>query len=188
MPFDDRDLAINGSLSHGSPSKLVSFWVTDVNKVHRSKKWIGVSGALLMGITSDGLFMEPPYEGSPHFDMWPGHSQLSISFQGVYTESEKNGAERVMCLLGHTVLPSRQPESAEPWPWVEESGYANQPPLVQDDQILLVLRYPRTFTLVNRRIRGSMKSLNLKSNPKFFNEISMSSWLAASANYDLRSE
>lgn len=188
MPFDDRDPAMNGSLSLGSPLNLVSFWVTDVNKVRRSKKWIGVSGALLMGITSDGLFMETPYEGSPHFDMWPGHSQLSISFQGVYTESEKNGGERVVCLLGHTVLPSRQPESADPWPWVKESGYANQPPLVQDDQILLVLRFPRKFTLVSRRIQGSMKSLNLKSNPKFFNEIGMSSWLAASANYEFGSE
>ncbi|KAL3528824.1 hypothetical protein ACH5RR_008146 [Cinchona calisaya] len=182
MPFD------NDTLNLGTPSKLVSFWVTDVSRARRSKKWIGVSGALLMGITSDSLFMEKPYEGSPHFDIWPGHSQLSVSFQGVYAESEKNGGERVMCLLGQTMLPSRQPESGDPWQWVKESGYVNQPPLVQDDRILLVLRYPRTFTLVRRSIRGSMKSLNLKSNLKFFSKISMSSWLAASANYEFGSE
>ncbi|KAL0415302.1 UNVERIFIED_CONTAM: hypothetical protein Slati_3362100 [Sesamum latifolium] len=141
-----------------------------------------------MGITLEGLLSEKPFEGSPRFDIWPGHSQLSINFQGIYTESKKNHGERVMCLLGSTVLPSRQPDSGDPWGWVKEFGYTNQPLLTQDDQIILVLRYPRMLTLASRAIRGSMRSLNPKSNSKYFDEVHMSSWLSTSANYQFTSE
>ncbi|KAF6144902.1 hypothetical protein GIB67_041488 [Kingdonia uniflora] len=64
---------------------------------------------------SNGSFAGKPYEGSPQFQMWPGSSALIILFQGVYVESDENGGERVMCLLGNTVLPSRQPDSTDPW-------------------------------------------------------------------------
>lgn len=186
MPFDSRDL-VNNSMELRSPLNLVSFWVTDVDHAHRSKNWIGVSGTLQLGITIEGLFMEKPYEDNPHFDVWPGHSQLFVLFQGIYTESEKNGGERVMCLLGNTMLPSRQSDSTDPWEWMK-SGYSNQPPLVQDDQIQLVLRYPKTFSLVNRVIRGSMTSLNKKSNLKYFDEIHMSSSFSAAVKYEFTSD
>lgn len=186
MPFDDRELSSN-PIDLRNPLNLVSFWVTDVDRHHHSKNSLFISGTLQMGITLNGLLSEKPYEGSPRFDIWPGQSQLSINFQGIYTESEKNHGERVMCLLGNTVLPSRQPDSGDPWGWVKESGYTNQPILTQDDQIILVLRYPRTLTLTSRAIHGSMKSLNPKSNLKYFDEVRMSSWLSTT-NYQFTSE
>lgn len=187
MPFDDRELSGN-STDLRSPVNLVSFWVTDVDRRHHSKNSIFVSGILQMGITLEGLLSEKPYEGSPRFDIWPAHSQLSIIFQGIYTESEKNQGERVMCLLGSAVLPSRQPDLSEPWGWVKEFGYTNQPLLTQDDQIVLVLRYPKTVTLRSRAVHGSLKSLNPKSNLKYFDEVHMSSWLSSSVNYQFSSE
>ncbi|KAL2516555.1 hypothetical protein Fot_30526 [Forsythia ovata] len=187
MPFDDRDLSRSSS-NLQSPLNLVSFWVTDVNRSQRSRNSILVSGFLQMGITLEGLFMEKPYERSPRFDIWPGQSQLSVKFQGIYAEWEKNHGERVLCLVGSTVLPSRQPDSANPWGWVKEFGYTNQPLLTQDDQILLLLRYPRKLTLTSRAIWGSMKSLNPKSNLKYFDEVHISSWLGTSANYEFGSE
>ncbi|PIN21136.1 hypothetical protein CDL12_06175 [Handroanthus impetiginosus] len=186
MPFDDRELSRSYS-DLRSPINLVSFWITDVDHHHRSKNSIFVSGILQMGITLEGLLSEKPYEGSPRFDIWPGHSQLSINFQGVYNESKKNRGERVMCLLGSAVLPTRQPDSGDPWGWVKEFGYTNQPILTQDDQIVLVLHYPKTLTLRSRAISGSMKSLNQKSNPKYFDEVHISSWLSASASYQFTS-
>ncbi|KAL3343645.1 hypothetical protein AABB24_027257 [Solanum stoloniferum] len=187
MPFDDRDLS-NRSSDLRSPLNLVSFWVTNVDRAHQSKTYVSVSGILQIGITLDGLFSSKPYERSPHFDIWPGHSQLSVTFEGVYMESKKNQGERVMCLLGTTMLPSRQQESTDPWQWVKESGYTNQPPLMQDDRILLVLHYPRTNTLTNRAILGTMKSLNPKTSFKYFDEVHMSSWLRTSSKYEFGSE
>ncbi|KAL3633005.1 hypothetical protein CASFOL_025989 [Castilleja foliolosa] len=183
MPFDDRELSRNSS-----PLNLASFWVTDVNRRSSSKKSIFISGILQLGVTLEGLLSEKPFEGGPRFDIWPGHSQLSINFQGIYTESDKNHDERVMCLLGSTVLPSRQPEKDNPWGWIKETSYTNQPLLTQDDQIILVLRYPKTLTLRNRVIIGSMKSLNPKSNLKYFDQVHLSSWLSVSTNYQPVSE
>ncbi|KAF2297591.1 hypothetical protein GH714_000087 [Hevea brasiliensis] len=139
-----------------------------------------------MGITLDS-FGDRPYEGSPQFQMWPGHTQLSITFQGVYTESKKNGGESVMCLLGSTMLPSRESESSDPWEWLKDSNY-NQPPLLQDDQILLVLHYPISFTLTNRVIKGEMRSLNSKSNLKYFDGVHILSQLSKLSNYEFGSE
>lgn len=183
MPFDDRDVSKSSS-DLRSQLNLVSFWVTDVDRVHHSKKFVSISGIMQLGITLDGLFIEKPREGSHRFDIWPSHSQLSVSFQGIYTESKENGGDRVMCLLGNTVLPSRVPDSTDPWEWVKESGYPNQPPLLQDDQVLLVLRYPQIFTLTKRAIQGSLKSLNPKSNLKYFDEVHISSGLGTSSNYE----
>lgn len=187
MPFDDRDLGKNPSDMTRSPLSLVSFWVMDVDHAHRSKNWVAISATLQMGITMEDLFIEKPHESSPRFNVWPGHSQMFVSFQGIYSESEKNGGERVMCLLGHTMLPSRQPGSKDPWEWMKDPGYTDQPPLVEDDQILLVLRYPRTFSLVHRAIQGSLKSLNKKSNVKYFDEVQISSRLGTAANYEFDS-
>jgi len=96
MPFDDRDLS-NRSSDLRSPLNLVSFWVTNVDRAHQSKTSVSVSGILQIGITLDGLFSSKPYERSPHFDIWPSHSQLSVTFEGVHIESKKNQGERVMC-------------------------------------------------------------------------------------------
>jgi hypothetical protein len=168
LPFDDRDTLKNAPV-HRTPLKLASFGVMDVDRAHRTKKSVSVSGFLSMGITIDGSYPKRPYQGTQQFQIYPGHTQLSISFQGIYTETKKNGGERLMCLLGTTVLPSRESDSSDPWDWVKLS----QPHLSQDDQILLVLRYPMTFTLTNRTIRGEMKSLNPKSNSKYFDQVNI---------------
>lgn len=190
MPFDDTEVsASNTSLNSSSqyvqsPLHLVSFWVTDVGRAHQSKNWVRVSGVLQMGISLWRMFDQTPDEVNPRFNIWPSHSELSVSFQGVYTESE---GEKVVCLLGNTFLPTRYPDSTNQWEWMKE-GYKSQPPLSQDDQILLVLRYPRMFTLTNRAIQGSIRSLNLKSNSKYFDQVHISSCLGSSATYEFGSE
>ncbi|KAF3450818.1 hypothetical protein FNV43_RR06907 [Rhamnella rubrinervis] len=185
MPFDAREVRNDFSSDH-TPLNLVSFWVMDVDRAHRSKKSVSVSGSMTIGITLDSTFEDYGYEGSPQFQIWPGHTQLTILFQGIYTESLKNGGERVMCLLGSTMLPDRESDPADPWQWVKATY--NQPPLLQDDRILLVLRYPMTFTLTNRAIQGEMRSLNPKSNQKYFDEVRISSQLGKSANYEFTSQ
>ena len=178
MPFDAGKSP--GPLSEDRSSlNLVSFWVTDVDHAHRLKKSVPINGFMVMGITRDGTFLDNTYGGNPEFQLWPSHSQLSIAFQGVYTESKRNG-ERVLCLLGNTMLPTREADPANPWAWMKNLG---EIPLSEDDQILLVLRYPLTFTLTNRIIGGELKSLNRESNPKYFDVVHISSQLGKSAKY-----
>ncbi|GAV69183.1 DUF2921 domain-containing protein [Cephalotus follicularis] len=186
LPFDDRETAKNLP-NLRTTLKLVSFSVTDVDSSHRSKKLVIVDGLLSMGITHYGSFAKRLYGSDPHFQMWPSHTELSILFRGIYTETKKN--ERVMCLLGTAMLPSRESDSGDPWEWVKVShtNY-NQPPLLEDDQILLLLHYPMTFTLTNRVIKGEMRSLNPKSNLKYFDEVHILSQLGNAAHYQFGSE
>ena len=168
-----------------TPMNLVSFWVTDVDTTRRLKKSVSVSGLLTLGITLENSFVGKTY-GS-QFQLWPGNSMLTVSFQGIYTESKEKNGERVMCLLGTTMLPSRETESSDPWAWLQASGHSfDQLPLSEDDQILLVLRYPKKFTLTRREVKGEMKSLNPKSNPKYFDEVHISSQL--NSVYEFSSE
>ncbi|KAJ4951574.1 hypothetical protein NE237_028406 [Protea cynaroides] len=173
----------NSSSSTRHPLNLISFWVTGVDSAHPSQKVVGVTGMLYMGITRNGSFAYKPYGENAEFQMWPGRSQLTIFFQGIYMETEKNGGGRVMCLLGNAMLPARQPDSTDPWVWVNYY----RPTLLQDDQILLVLHYPKTLTLTTRAIRGEMKSLNQKSNIKFFDKVQIYSQLGPYANYEFGS-
>lgn len=181
MPFDDRDISKD---SLARPLQLVSFRVMNADGAHRANKFISVTGILMLGITSADSLAEP-YENSLKFQILPGHSQLTVSFEGIYTESKQNGGERVLCLLGNTMLPSRESDAKNPWEWLKGSDpYYTQPPLLQDDQILLVLRYPKTFTLTSRVIRGELKSLNPKTNPKYFDQVHIFSQLSRSVNYE----
>ncbi|KAL7140016.1 hypothetical protein ABFS83_09G092400 [Erythranthe nasuta] len=183
MPFNDRELS--GYNNAVNSLNLVSFWVTDVDPNHRySKKSIPVSGFLEISTTIANLLPQKPEDETPKFDIWPGNSQLSIRFQGVYTEL---AGERVMCLLGSAVLPSRGPHSNDQWPWVKENGDNNHPVLAPDDRILLELRYPKALTLRTREIFGSLKSLNGESDLKYFDEVLFSSSLG-SANYKFASD
>ncbi|XP_021298677.1 uncharacterized protein LOC110427465 isoform X1 [Herrania umbratica] len=186
MPFDDRDIPKNLSQA---PSNIVSFWITDVDHLHQTKKAVSVSGILMLGKTLDTSFAERPYEGSPRFQIWPSHTQLAISFEGIYTETKQNGGERVMCMLGNAMLPSRESDSNNPWEWLKGSDLNyNQALLLQDDQILLVLHYPLTHTLTNRVIRGEMKSLNPKSNAKYFDQVHILAEMLKSTKYEFGSE
>ncbi|WJX42822.1 hypothetical protein P8452_30007 [Trifolium repens] len=189
MPFDDRNVSFSVGFSgdrRSSPLKLVSFAVTDVNNAHRLKKSIPINGFMLIGITRDGNFMDNVYgDENLDFRLWPGHSQISIPFEGIYTESKKNGGERVLCLLGNTMLPTRETNPANPWEWMKNPGDV---PMSEDDQILLILRYPLTFTLTNRMISGELRSLNRDSNPKYFDVVHISSQLGSSAKYTFDSQ
>ncbi|WJX27952.1 hypothetical protein P8452_16725 [Trifolium repens] len=58
----------------------------------------------------------------------------------------------------------------------------------EDDQILLILCYPLTFTLTNRMVSGELRSLNHDSDPKSFDVVYILSQLASSANYTFDSQ
>ncbi|KAK8595093.1 hypothetical protein V6N13_016000 [Hibiscus sabdariffa] len=186
MPFDDRD--VPKKLSQ-APLNISSFWITNVDRQHWSKKSVSVSGILMLGITLDTSFAERPYEGSPRFQIWPAHTQLAISFEGIYTETKQDGGERLLCLLGSAMLPSRESDTNNPWEWLKDSDQNdNQVPLLQDDQILLVLHYPLTHTLTNRVIRGELKSLNPKSNAKYFDQVHILAQMLKSTKYEFGSD
>ncbi|KAI3986331.1 hypothetical protein MKX01_002176 [Papaver californicum] len=186
LPFDDSDMPKSSS-SIQSPLKLISFWVTDVDSTHRTKKTIAISGMVFMGITRNSSFSYQLYGSNPQFQMYPGKTQLTIFFQGIYVETKANGGENSLCLLGNAMLPSRQPDSTDPWEWVKGNPF-NQPPLLQDDQILLVLHYPKSFTLSSRAVRGEMRSLNPESNLKYFDKLHILSQFGATVNYEFGSE
>ncbi|KAK7349156.1 hypothetical protein VNO77_06300 [Canavalia gladiata] len=184
MPFDPSKSP--GTVAEDRSSlNLVSFWVTDVDHDRRLKKSIPINGFMVMGITRDGNFVDNAFDGNTEFQLWPSHSQLSIPFQGVYTETKKNGGQRVLCLLGNTMLPTREADPAKPWEWMKNPG---EIPLSEDDQILLVLRYPVTFTLTNRIISGELRSLNRESNSKYFDVVHISSQLGKSGKYTFGSQ
>ncbi|KAG7600372.1 hypothetical protein ISN44_As06g044820 [Arabidopsis suecica] len=177
LPFDSTNTLRNSSTK---PMNLVSFSVTDLDLPHRTKKYIGVNGVLLLAIT---MFNELPSlrsYGIREFELWPSHTQLKISFQGIYVENDDD--ERVLCMLGETMLPSRdESDSSNPWKWVKEH---DTPPLLQDDLILLLLRYPKSFTLTKRVIQGELTSLNQKPSLKFFDKVHLFSQLGKSVRYD----
>lgn len=179
LPFADVDSFNDSDVYLGSPYKLTKFRVTDVDFEHRSKKTVNVNGVLDLVITSNGPVSEAESsELTNQFQMWKGHTQTSVFFQGIYTESEENGGERVLCLLGSANLPTRQSDPSHPWRYLNLSDSVNYHlPTWQDDQILLVLHYPMLFTLTQRAIIGEMRSLSLKTNPKYFDKVRILSQL-----------
>lgn len=190
LPFDDRPPTVSSGYEYDlynsshlrAPYKLVSFKLTDVSTDRRSKKTIAVNGYLYMVITSNLPLATMSSERMPEFSMWSGHTQLLISLQGFYAESRKNGGERMLCFLGSTMLPSRQPDSSDPW---ESVKHDNQPTLLQDEQILLVLNIPMKASLKRRAIQGEMRSLNSKTSLKYFDEVQITSQLQANTrNYE----
>uniref|UniRef100_A0A803LN81 RING-type E3 ubiquitin transferase n=1 Tax=Chenopodium quinoa TaxID=63459 RepID=A0A803LN81_CHEQI len=193
LPFDDRPPRMSSSYDYElynasrlmPPYKLVSFKLTDVSSAHRSKRIVAVNGYLYFVITSSlplATMSERVLKG-PEFSMWSQHSQLLISLQGVYAESRKNGGEKMLCLLGSTMLPSRQPDSSD-------SGSSdNQPTLLQDEQILIVLNIPKKASLKNRAIQGEVRSLNSKTSPKYFDKVKITSQMQANArDYEFSSD
>uniref|UniRef100_A0A803LMX5 DUF2921 domain-containing protein n=1 Tax=Chenopodium quinoa TaxID=63459 RepID=A0A803LMX5_CHEQI len=193
LPFDDRPPRMSSSYDYElynasrlmPPYKLVSFKLTDVSSAHRSKRTVAVNGYLYFVITSSlplATMSERVLKG-PEFSMWSQHSQLLISLQGVYAESRKNGGEKMLCLLGSTMLPSRQPDSSD-------SGSSdNQPTLLQDEQILIVLNIPKKASLKNRAIQGEVRSLNSKTSPKYFDKVKITSQMQANArDYEFNSD
>ncbi|KAF5935075.1 hypothetical protein HYC85_026204 [Camellia sinensis] len=105
LPFNDHD--IGNTFGNGPPLKLVSFWVMDVDRVRQAKNAVSVSGILDIGISRSSSFSYKPYDWSPKYNH-QGVSSLTVLFEGIYTESEENGGERLMCLLGNATMPTSQ--------------------------------------------------------------------------------
>ncbi|KAK9069764.1 hypothetical protein SSX86_010160 [Deinandra increscens subsp. villosa] len=189
-PFNTNGSYFDPGSAGSSPLSLISFWVNDVDRAHRSKSSVSIHGLLQLGITTTGSFGYKPYQNDdPGFRIYPDHSELTVTFQGIVTDnSEDNDGEIVMCLLGNTMLPYRYRDSTNPWDWVNEPGFVTQPPLIQDDQILLTVRYPKTFSLTKRGVYGVLKSLNPKTSEKYFDDVHISSSLSRSANYEFSSQ
>ncbi|KAG6534560.1 hypothetical protein ZIOFF_008463 [Zingiber officinale] len=188
MPFDPSDAPL-GASDLPNPLYLVSFSMKHVDPLGNSHSSLKVSGALGLGISRNGTAPESVLYQFPEFRFWPGSSEFRIQFEGVYIELEKNGGERVLCLLGNALLPSRDTDSSHPWEWVKDASSTKyQHPHLQDDQILLVLHYPKVFTLTTRAVRGEMKSLNRPLSPRYFDEIQLSSRLGPYSNYEYGSE
>lgn len=187
MPFDSSDAPQNAS-GIPDPLYLSTFTLLHVDPIHHSQTAVNVSGALGISISRNGTASESGHFLFPEFHIWPGSSELSILFEGIYAESDKNGGERVLCLLGNAMFPSRQPDTPDPWEWVKNSWSSNyRPPLLQDDKILLLLRYPKTLSLTSRAVRGEMKSLNEQTSVKYFDQLHLSSQLGAYSNYQFGS-
>ncbi|RVW77118.1 hypothetical protein CK203_047764 [Vitis vinifera] len=185
MPFDDGDMGKNFSDS-GSLLKLVSFSIMDIDISHQYEDAVSVCGYLSIGISRNRSLSNDADGLSPWFRKEPGISELIIPFEGLYTETE---GERLMCFLGTSVSPFSEgfPDPSE-LPMAYSSENYLQSPLLQDDRLMLVLRYPQTFSLTSRVIHGEMRNLNQNSNPKYFDKVYISSQLGYYSNYQFVSE
>ncbi|KAA8523064.1 hypothetical protein F0562_009487 [Nyssa sinensis] len=76
------------------------------------------------------------------------------------------------------------------WHSVNQYGYkhTHQSPIVQNDQIMLVLWYPKTKGLITRGISGELQSLNQKWNLTYFDSVHISSQLGHYSEYQFGSE
>ncbi|KAA8541860.1 hypothetical protein F0562_023012 [Nyssa sinensis] len=175
MPFDDSDMPKNFS-SNGSLLKLVSFWPLGVDYPHQTDNAVSVCGLLSIGITRNRTLPYMPDRLSPRFYLRPGYSNQNILFEGLYVNSEENGGEGLMCLLGTSFYPFSE-VFKDPFNLLKDCS------CIKDDRIMLVLRYPRTFTLTSRAVLGEMRSLNEKSDPKYFDKVHISSQLGYDSKY-----
>ena len=184
MPFED-DMGKNFSDS-GSLLKLVSFSIMDVDFSHLHEDEVRVCGYLSIGITRNRTLSNHADDWSPSFWKEPGISELIIPFEGLYIETE---GERLMCFLGSSVSPFSEGFSdLLELPMAYSSDFYPQSPLLQDDRVMLVLRYPQTLSLTSRVIHGEMRNLNQNSNPKYFDKVYISSQLRYYSNYQFVSE
>ena len=188
MPFDDSDMPRNFS-SPGSLLKLASFWMMGIDFSRQLENAINICGYLSIAITRNSTLSNRPESWTPLFFKRPGVSELRIPFEGLYMESEENEGERLMCLLGTSIPPfsegSSDPlKSSMPY----RSRCNDQFSLLMDDRIMLVLRFPKRYTLTNRAIYGEMRSLNENSNPNYFDRVHMSSQLGFNSKYLFGSE
>ncbi|KAG5149060.1 hypothetical protein AAZX31_06G200700 [Glycine max] len=185
MPFDESDLQ-GHRIHHGTdPLQLVSFQVQDTNVAHQFENAsVNVGGILSLAISRNTTFY--PSLRSPSFTMIPGFSILTVVFEGVYFES---GQDRLLCLLGNTALPISEPH-VENWDIANSHwpGYSHLPHLLQDDQILLLLRYPQTFNLTSRAIKGEIRSISKHGSLKYFDDVHISSQLSRYSEYQFSPE
>lgn len=139
-----------------------------------SRKWnnaISFIGVLSLGITRNISF---GFDLRQKFFKMPGWSVLSILFEGIYVESNESGRARLLCMLGNSTLLCNK--------WTDDplnlaKGFwsnCDDKPLLQNDQILLVLRFPQKFNLTRRVILGEMRSLHAPASLKYFDKVVLS--------------
>ncbi|KAL3535799.1 hypothetical protein ACH5RR_004260 [Cinchona calisaya] len=182
VPFDDSDIPRDG-LSVSSPLKLVGFEIKDVNPVHQLRNAVSLCGTMCIGMARNSTLL---YNSRSIFYMAPGMSVLKISFEGVYIETERNGGERLLCMLGSTSLPVWN--SASDKSRTMSSSSNHKPGLLQDGRMLLVLRYHQIFSLTKRAILGELKSLNEPGKPRYFDVVHISSQLSRFSKYEFSYE
>ncbi|KAL3532399.1 hypothetical protein ACH5RR_005920 [Cinchona calisaya] len=194
VPSDSKEMpSYINSFGDGPPLKLVSFWLKDVDPIRRAKNTVSVSGVMEIGTIRTGSFSYKPYDWTPRFYVRQGTTKLTILFEGIYLESKENGGQGLMCLLGNATIPSTSSgqqvscDNGDPWNPCR-SQVNNTVSTSQDDQIMLVLRYPTTFTLTSRGISGELRSLNHRSSPTYFDEVHISSQLGSNSKYHFGSK
>ncbi|KAL1089186.1 hypothetical protein V6Z11_D07G003100 [Gossypium hirsutum] len=189
IQFDD-----SGNLESSQPPisllKLASFEVKDVNSIQQLQNTVSLGGVLSVGISKDWSFSY----GGIEPNMNPGSSVMKIVFEGVYMEVEDNGEDRLMCLVGSSTstLPCTDTCDYDAF-WELQTGHVptynhRHIRFLQDDQVLLVLRYPKIFNLTQRAIYGEMRSLNEQGRQRYSSKVHISSQLSGHSKYQFSSE
>uniref|UniRef100_A0A0E0ALV7 RING-type E3 ubiquitin transferase n=1 Tax=Oryza glumipatula TaxID=40148 RepID=A0A0E0ALV7_9ORYZ len=196
VPFDGGDAAEDGRRPPLDPLRLATFVVTHVDDddERRARNAVNVSGLLVLTISrtsaSPEIGYHVPVVSSPVFELLPGSTKLRIVFEGVYTEAARSGnggGERVLCMVGAGVLPTRGADGADPWGWAKNSGRAGfQPPVATDENMLLVLRYPKELTLTTRAVVGEMRSTRAMSDAAYFDTVKLVSGPTWNRQYEFR--
>ncbi|OEL17466.1 hypothetical protein BAE44_0021517 [Dichanthelium oligosanthes] len=191
MPFDGND--VPGG-AHGrllEPLPLATFAVTHFDNENRARTAVNVSGVLVLSISWKIRDPEiqpeaPAGSSSPEFKLSPGGTKVKVVFQGVYVE--RDDGERVLCMVGSAVLPTRSTGGADPWDWAKNSGRSGfLPPVTAENGILLVLRYPKELTLTTRAVLGEMRSTSAAASAAYFDPVQLVSQLRWSP-YQYRSD
>ncbi|MFS8012235.1 hypothetical protein Hanom_Chr14g01318441 [Helianthus anomalus] len=178
MPFDDSDMPYAPYMIH--PWKVVSFEVQNVSSCepNQPKNTISISGVLSIGITRNNTFISEP---GLKFHKTPGMSALRVDFEGVYLETNENGGERLLCLLGDSTFPFKKvptrftDEYMDLYFSARDTLYNEEPVILPHDQILLIVRYPKVVSLVNNHIHGEMTSLKEMEDFEYFDKVQITS-------------
>ncbi|PAN14640.1 hypothetical protein PAHAL_2G426000 [Panicum hallii] len=190
LPFDGSDVATGGRVPP-DPLRLATFVLTHVDADRVGPTAVNVSGVLVLSVAreSAGDEIRPGARvpaASPEFEILPGSTKLKIPFEGVYTERVEGGGggdgERVLCMVGSAVIPTRSTNdgAAGSSNWGQVSARTNlRPPVIADNNIVLVIRYPKWHTLTTRAVHGEMWSTNAVSDAAYFDTVRLMSKISA---------
>jgi hypothetical protein len=181
-------LPSNGSYADAAAdASFLLFEIGDMEPRWRTRTALNASGILSFTFTRNSGSSHMEQQESPELELRPRIVRLLILFQGLYTEtkSSESGGERVLCMVGHTVSPTCSSNYTER---AENRGCDRtfKLPVVDDGNILLVLRYPKATSLTTRAVRGEMTSTSAKSDAAYFDTVRLVSQLAFGYSSDYR--
>lgn len=146
---------------------LATFTLTHADTAQRCLS-LKVSGVLSLTITRNRCssddkseMIDDPHHGrcrALEFKLLPCVAKLSRVLEGVNTETtDDGGGERVLCMVGDSLLRMRGGGNSidGPWDWAKNTGDGSnnlEPPVVDDGNILLILRYTKVQTLTTRAV------------------------------------